>query len=373
MKTQLSFALLLAMGVESFVPHFALAQKVSTTATNLENIDLSDTEEDPAYAEAGEQLAKEAAEGVIGKAAPLATIKTIDGDLIDLATIYGKKPVYIKFWATWCTPCRQQMPGFEKTYKSIGDKMQVIAVNMGYSDDEASVRAFRKKYGLTMPIVIDGGQLAKLFHGSVTPQHVLIGKDARFAYIGHAENDNLEKALTQAVSEKAGGTAVHPEEVNVEPLIALGDKLPDLSLPLLNGKSRPLKAQPGKLLALQFFSSWCEWYLEDSRPTTAQACTRVRETIEGLSTKNLPIDWIGIAGGPWATEQDLADYKVNYKVTIPLGLDASDSLFRTFGIRDIPTIALINDAGQLVRLIGPEETDLAGIVKKTCVESGLAE
>ena len=115
--------------------------------------------EDPAYAAEGEHLGEAAGAHMIGQPAPPVAVTTIDGEKIDLGALYGKKPVYLKFWATWCVPCRQQMPGFEKIYESLGDKIQIIAVDIGLSDDEASVRAYRKKFGLRMPIVIDDGLL----------------------------------------------------------------------------------------------------------------------------------------------------------------------------------------------------------------------
>src|ERR1700687_6047134 len=109
------------------------------------NAASADEVEDPAYAAEGEQLGKVAAAGLIGQPAPAVSVTTIDGEKIDLAKLYGHKPVYLKFWATWCVPCRQQMPGFEKLYQSLGDRIQVIAVDFGFNDDEAAVRAYRQR------------------------------------------------------------------------------------------------------------------------------------------------------------------------------------------------------------------------------------
>lgn len=373
MKRWMLCTVLLSAGVVVGLPNNAVSEMVPQggalkTATNLEGIDLNDTTEDPGYAEAGEEIAKEASLGVIGVPAPLAKLKTIDGETIDLATIYGEKPVYIKFWATWCTPCRQQMPGFQHVYETLGDKLEVIAVNTGFSDDEASVRAFRDKFGLTMPVVIDDGTLSKLFHLNVTPQHVLIGRDATFAYIGHADNEQLENAIQQVISESNLVATATAASVEPEVVIRPGDLVPDISITLLSGENLPLKAQPDRILALAFFSSWCEWYLETSRPETSMACARVREEIENMTTTIPTLDWVGVSGGPWATEQDLVDYKKNNNVTIPLSLDTSDSLFRSFAIRDIPTIALINDSGRLIRLIGPEQTNVTGIIQSAIAE-----
>ncbi len=332
------------------------------TATNVDDIDVTDTTENPDYAAAGEELAKEAFSDVYHQAAPLATMTTIDGQIINLADVYGKKPVYLKFWATWCVPCRQQMPNFEATYKKLGAQMEIIAVNVGFSDDEQSVRAIQNKFGLTMPIVIDDGTLARLFHVAVTPQHVLIGKDVRFKYMGHADNEHLENALADSLKDETDGVA-QAEAAASEPRVQVGDLVHDLSVTLLGGEHMPLKAKPGRLLAVELFSTWCEWYLETSRPETSKACARVRETIEELSKSIPEVEWVGIAGGPWSTTDDLAEYKKSNNVTIPLALNQGDSLFRIFGVRDIPTIALIDDSQHLIRLIGPSETNTSEIVR----------
>jgi len=61
-------------------------------------------------------------------------LKTIDGQQIDLGSLYGKQAVYLKFWATWCVPRREQMPHFERTFGSAGPDLGVIAINGGFND-----------------------------------------------------------------------------------------------------------------------------------------------------------------------------------------------------------------------------------------------
>ncbi|HMA50804.1 MAG TPA: TlpA disulfide reductase family protein [Magnetospirillaceae bacterium] len=87
-------------------------------------------EEDP-----GQARAEAAGSALLGQAAPAASLRMLDGQPLDLGTLYGKKPVYLKFWATWCVPCRQQMPGFEKDFEEMGDKIAVVAVDVGFSEN----------------------------------------------------------------------------------------------------------------------------------------------------------------------------------------------------------------------------------------------
>src|SRR5579871_5845775 len=100
----------------------------------------------------GEQRASAAGQGLVGSPGPRVTLRTIDGKTIDLGSLYGKKAVYLKFWATWCVPCREQMPHFERTYESEGNDLEVIAVNAGFNDSIEDVREYLSKLKLKMPI-----------------------------------------------------------------------------------------------------------------------------------------------------------------------------------------------------------------------------
>jgi thiol-disulfide isomerase/thioredoxin len=328
------------------------------TATDFSTVNLSDTIEDPAYASAGEQLAKTAGALLVGKAAPLAVLNTIDGETIDLANVYGAKPVYIKFWATWCTPCRQQMPAFQQLYKTLGDQIQFVALNIGLSDDLASIRRFRETYGITMPVVVDDGRLAQLFNLRVTPQHVLIGRDARIAYFGHADNQALAESVQRVLNQPISRPPVRESG----PSAQLVQTPSDLTVTTTSGARVSLTtATPGRLRGVVLFSSWCEWYLATSRPATARACAARRLAVEQLAGVDRGVDWIGVAGGPWATTEDLASYQQTHKVTIPLALDSDGSVFRHFEIRDIPTVILL-DRGHIVRTVGPDDGELAAAI-----------
>ena len=297
----------------------------------------------------------------VGTQAPALTLKTLDGGTIDLAKLYGTKPIYLKFWATWCVPCREQMPKFERIYEMLGDRIEVIAVDAGLNDDESAVRAFREEHGLRMPIVIDDGSLAAALDLQVTPQHVLIGRDARITFVGHLDGAKLDAEIQKVLAQPGpSGTAIG-QHVSLPPAFKPGDRVTGIAATLLDGTKVDLGAPRDRPRGLVLFSDWCESYLAKSRPETSQACRRVREEVDRLIARG-DVDWLGIASNVWSSAQSLGEYRTETKTRLPLALDADGALFRAFGVRDMPTVVLLDPDGRVVRLIGPGDRDLEGAV-----------
>jgi len=309
----------------------------------------------------GNDRARSAGQRLIGQPGPTATLTTIDGERIELARYYGKQPVYLKFWATWCVPCREQMPAFEKAYQQYKGKIAVVAVNAGFSDKEPDVRAYREKFGIHMPIVIDDGSLAGQLNLRVTPQHVVIGRDGRIVHIGHLHDKALEDALAKVANDDSAPSALPlAPAVASQASLKLGDAVSVLSATTIDGKDYAFK--PGKPRALVFFSPWCESYLRDSRPAVAQACARVREQSTKLA-KAPGVEWLGVAAPIWASENEVADYSKSKKPGMPLTLDKSGEIFKAFGVRDIPSVVLIDAKGRVARVLGPDDKDLPSAVQ----------
>ena len=256
------------------------------------------------------------------------------------------------------------MPGFEQLQQTMGDKVQVIAVNTGFSDDIESIRAYRKEHQLTMPIVIDDGSLAADLNLRVTPQHVVIGRDGLISHIGHLDDQALHAALERAVSEEAASASRSETSATPErPQFAVGDTVTDLSIETLDGDQVRLgKSDNNKPRALVFFAPWCESYLEESRPETSQACLRVRKDVDSLMGQS-DIEWLGVSSGLWVSASDLQDYKKSTPTALPLALDEQDELFRAFAIRDIPTVVLLDAQGRVANILKPQDTNLVEAVK----------
>ncbi len=305
----------------------------------------------PAAAEvSGQQRAQEAGQAILGAPAPRMVLKTIDGDTIELGSLYGKKAVYLKFWATWCVPCREQMPHFEHAYETAGPDMAVIAIDVGFNDSIEAIQAYRRKLGITMPIVFDDGSLGGAFHLRVTPTHIVIGRDGRIQYVGHLADKALDDALVAARLPAAKSIKTVASAAADPAAIGMGGLLPRQSVGTLNGGRFAL--QPGtasqQSTALVFLSPWCESYLETTRPEVSASCRNARINIDALAG-NSQVRWLGIASGLWANSEDLRHYQAQYKVKIPLTLDASGALFRTFRVNDVPTVLVADARGRIVR------------------------
>ncbi|SDG04764.1 Thiol-disulfide isomerase or thioredoxin [Duganella sp. OV458] len=304
-----------------------------------------------ASADDGTQRAQRAGKTLIGQAGPAATLTSIDGQRIDLASLYGKQPVYLKFWATWCKPCNEQAPEFEKLYQQYGKRIAVVAVNTGYSETEADVRAFQAKYKLHMPVVIDDGSLAGKLNLRVTPQHVVIDANGRIVHVGHLDDQPLRDALERVATTKpAGGALPLAPQGAVAAQFKVGDRVTGISVTTLAGKKVSFGA--GKPRALVFFSPWCESYLRDTRPAVATACERVRIESETLA-KDRSTEWLAISSPLWTSRAELADYAKEQRTTIPLALDENGDIFRAFGVHNIPTVVKLDAQGRISNVTTP--------------------
>lgn len=302
---------------------------------------------------------------LVGKPAPAIALSTLDGQAIDLAKSLGRKPMYLKLWASYCLPCRAQMPRFEQIYERFGDRLQIISVNAGVGDDVDKVRAFVASTGTHMPVAIDDGSLGAWLKMEATPFHVLIGRDGRIAYAGHQDGPALDAAIARVLANPTAGAPAPVAAANVAPVAVLkpGDAVPSIELRRANDKPLRLEAgATGRPRALLFTAIWGETYLKQTEPDTVERCRRVREQVDRLSQTGT-VDWLGVATHLWTPPTDLAHYEAKIKPRVPMAIDTDGLAFRTFGIRRLPAVALIDADGRLVRIVGPDDTDLTTAVE----------
>ncbi|WP_175989347.1 peroxiredoxin [Bacillus sp. Marseille-Q1617] len=78
-------------------------------------------------------------------------LPALSGDDVTLSQFKGKK-VIINFWATWCPPCKEEMPVMEEFYKKNGEQIEVLAINI---DPQYNVKEYQESIGLSFPILLD--------------------------------------------------------------------------------------------------------------------------------------------------------------------------------------------------------------------------
>ncbi|ODU87597.1 MAG: thioredoxin [Thiobacillus sp. 65-69] len=127
--------------------------------------------------------------------APPLRLKDIEGRFHDIATLKGKV-VLVNFWATWCPPCRREMPSMDRLARKLtGEDFVVLAVDVG--EDADTVEAFLSQLdgGHAFPILLDTrGRTMQAWGTSGLPTTYLVDRQGRIAYtaVGGREFDHPE-------------------------------------------------------------------------------------------------------------------------------------------------------------------------------------
>ena len=113
--------------------------------------------------------------------APEIDLVDLDGQRHTLAQHRGKVLI-VNFWATWCPPCREEMPSMERAWQVVkDDDIVLLAINVGESEDE--VWAFTSNYPVTFPLLLDrGGEVIKRWQVQGLPTTYVVDPEGRLAY-----------------------------------------------------------------------------------------------------------------------------------------------------------------------------------------------
>jgi len=129
-----------------------------------------------------------------GKAAPDFLLKDLGGKDITLDDYKGKV-VFLNFWATWCPPCRQEIPGFVEAYEKYKDDGLVI-LGVAVSDRENSVKSYVEKSKMTYPVAMGDSKIIKDYDpGNAIPSTIIIDRDGNIfhKHVGFMDQSQVEK------------------------------------------------------------------------------------------------------------------------------------------------------------------------------------
>lgn len=196
-------------------------------------------------------------------AAPDFTLSQLEGGSLTLSNLRGK-PTLINFWATWCPPCRRELPALQAAYTTYQDDIGFVAVNV--KEDPATVTALVQELGLTFPIALDSdGQVSNIaYEVRGLPTSVFVDANGVVVarHIGPLDEAAIEGYLKplleiEAEEQGSGGAEVEKDEespLRPSPLAPLRPSAPDFTLTAATGDTISLQDFRGKSnVALVFY------------------------------------------------------------------------------------------------------------------------
>ncbi|GAC30202.1 TlpA disulfide reductase family protein [Brumicola pallidula] len=144
------------------------------------------------------------AKPVSGEESPDFTLKSRDGGNIRLSEQRGNI-VLVNFWASWCGPCREELPAFEALYQEYQDLgVEILAVNVDDEADKANV--LLQDIEVSFPVLFDtSGEVSQLYDVSAMPTTVIVDRDGtvRLLHPGYRKGDEkkYEKAIKMLMRE----------------------------------------------------------------------------------------------------------------------------------------------------------------------------
>ena len=137
--------------------------------------------------------------------APDFTVEDADGKAVALSSMEGK-PVVLNFWASWCPPCKSEMPDFQKAYETYGEEIQFMMVDLTDGNRETREKAgeFIEEQGFTFPVYYDVHQEgAYAFYVSALPATYFIDEKGTIVAAGKGmlDAEAIEQGISYLISD----------------------------------------------------------------------------------------------------------------------------------------------------------------------------
>lgn len=143
--------------------------------------------------------------GELNQRAPDFAVYDLEGRVVQLSDYRGTKPVFLNFWATWCPPCKREMPTMQQFYAERGDEVEILAVN--FLEHRPLVEPFVDELGLDFPILMDvTGEVSGRYNVWSYPTSLFIDKDGivRGRFVGELSYEMMEDFVDMIIEYMPG-------------------------------------------------------------------------------------------------------------------------------------------------------------------------
>ena len=143
-----------------------------------------------------------------GKLAANFKLKDLRGDEISLAALRGKV-VFLNIWATWCAPCREEMPSIESLYNDLKSNKDFVVLAVSQDTDGATVQPFVEQNHLQFTVLLDPrNEVGERYDVNGIPETFIIARDGRIVahHVGPYDwsNADIREALQELIKSRQG-------------------------------------------------------------------------------------------------------------------------------------------------------------------------
>ncbi len=145
--------------------------------------------------------------------APAFKVRSVTGQILDLAELRARGPVLLDFWATWCKPCLAALPELDALHRRFSPRgLTVIGISVDGPRNFPKVRPFAQRYGLGFPIVLDeDGSLQARYQARAIPTSVLISAEGRMVHVRQGWRPGETRDLEAAIKALLPDSVVTPQ------------------------------------------------------------------------------------------------------------------------------------------------------------------
>jgi peroxiredoxin len=137
---------------------------------------------------------------LIGKSAPDFTLRSAEGQEVRLSDYRGKKAVILAFWASWCGPCRMEMPSLESFYKKNRQK-NVVLLAVSIDQNPEAAREYAREHNLPFPVLIDqDSKTAESYDVEGIPSVFVVDPQGQVRFFHAGADFSLEAMLSYEIT-----------------------------------------------------------------------------------------------------------------------------------------------------------------------------